>query len=296
MRTLQIIRTRSKRFGAVAPLAGIDHATAQSIVGTYADMGTALRGLMFRMSTATNELELAADLHDGDEMRMVVQRAFGVEQANEIISKAHAYAKTRAALVEFLEASGPGNHPSALFAFALVHDGVYALSPDKARAELQELTKPKGAYNSSDPQVRLPAVMRAQVLMRIVAEGQEVERDLAEREAQRAEAARRTERELAAFRAKQAAEVEAKRAREKADREARERQATIDAVRRERQAVAATAARDRAASRPGATVPVTSTDPRAEADALLRELTSGRALPDRPATLKRWHELVAVLR
>jgi hypothetical protein len=115
--------------------------------------------------------DLGAPLSKSDE---VLARDNGHEEASRIIKDAQAATvKLGPKLDKFLNSTGLGNDPSVLYALAAWKRGDLKVSPAKAQAELEKMTRdPKGAYrNVNDPNHK-SAVARANILYAITAKAE----------------------------------------------------------------------------------------------------------------------------
>jgi len=113
-------------------------------------------------------------LEDPQACVTVLQSKYGSEEAGAIIKDAQAAVeKLGPKMREFLDSTMLGNDPSVLFALAAFKRGDLKMSPAKAQAELEKLTKdPRGAYRNADAPGHKSAVARSNMLYRILAKAE----------------------------------------------------------------------------------------------------------------------------
>jgi hypothetical protein len=142
-------------FAEVAPAAGLSQPMAQSLLDAVVD--------------ASSHFNVAQDLTNAEQADTLLRSYVGDEAATTILGKAQAFVRSKPKLGAYLDQTGLGNDIGVLMSLAMAADGVYALTPAKAQAELSNITSdPKSAYYSTDARKRKLAVLRVGVLSRIV--------------------------------------------------------------------------------------------------------------------------------
>ncbi len=110
-------------------------------------------------------------LEDATACYTVLTNRYGAAEAAKIAADAQAAVdRLGPKMKQFLNSTMLGNDPSVLYALAAYKRGDLNMSPVKAQAELDKLTKdPRGPYRNSDAAGHKSAVARANMLYRILA-------------------------------------------------------------------------------------------------------------------------------
>jgi hypothetical protein len=158
MPTVELSDTRAEwitQFSETAPAAGLSRETSQALLDTVVD--------------ASAHFNVTQDLTNAEQADTLLRAHVGDEAATTIIGKAQAFVRSKPQLKNYLESTGLGNDLGVLMTLALAADGVYALTPAKAQAELSKITSDqKNDYYSTDARKRKLAVLKVGVLSRIV--------------------------------------------------------------------------------------------------------------------------------
>jgi hypothetical protein len=145
-------------FSSLAPVVGIDAGMAQVMVDAFVEAAVTMPAYTFD-----------AEHHDYVDCEREIVAQVGEEGAKNVITRAQRYAASVGpGFQAWLDETNLGNEPSVIRVLALAETGLFKVSQGKAQEMLDKITSdPKGAYYSSDSKLRLPEVVRVQVLSRI---------------------------------------------------------------------------------------------------------------------------------
>ena len=153
----------------------------ERVEGFIADFAPIMRGLNIPVADVQDVVEFAVSLavtdrsgvslEDPDACITVLQNTYGRAETEKIIADAKAAAqKLGPKMLDWLDETSLGNDPSVLYALAAWKRGDLQMSPAKAKAELDKLTRdPKSAYRDANAVGHKSAVARANMLYRILA-------------------------------------------------------------------------------------------------------------------------------
>jgi hypothetical protein len=124
----------------------------------------------FAVSLAVTD-QSGVNLGDPQACYTVLQNRYGAAEAAKIVDDAYdAVQQLGPKMKEFLDSTMLGNDPSVLYSLASWKRGDLKMTPAKAQAELDKLTKdPKGAYRDANAAGHKSAVARANMLYRVLA-------------------------------------------------------------------------------------------------------------------------------
>jgi hypothetical protein len=143
------------QFSEAAPSASIAQPVAQALLDAVVDASAAFN--------------VEQDLTNAEQADTLLRAHVGDEAATTILGKAQAFVRSKPKLGAYLDETGLGNDIGVLMALSMAADGVYALTPQKAQAELSKITSDqKSDYYSTDARRRKLAVLKVGVLSRIV--------------------------------------------------------------------------------------------------------------------------------
>jgi hypothetical protein len=116
----------------------------------------------------------AADLDNPQACVTVMEHLHGRTETEKIIADARdACDRLGVKMKQWLDATGLGNDPSVLYALAAWNRGDLRMSPERAQAELDKLTRdPKSAYRNANAIGHKGAVARANMLYRVLSKGE----------------------------------------------------------------------------------------------------------------------------